>query len=183
MVGHKLWERLHQVYPETYASVRKDATYYEKFNYFDKTKLIDHVDVQNQDRLLGVLNELKPNYVVNCIAVTLRRDALNLYSETIYLNSMLPHILKEWAAENDAKVIHFSTDCVFSGREGRYSEESPRDAQDLYGQSIALGEIDGPNALTLRCSVIGRELENKTELLEWFLSQNGKEVDLSLIHI
>lgn len=176
MVGHKMWQHLRETFPETYASVRKDAAFYRKYDFFDESKLVDHLDVQDINKLMRTLDELKPRYVINCIAVTLRRDALNRYSETIYLNSMLPHLLKEWANRNNARVIHFSTDCVFSGKEGSYTEDSPTDAQDLYGQSKALGEIVGDNTLTLRCSVIGRELEYKTELLEWFLSQKGKSV-------
>lgn len=176
MVGHKIWQSLKEHFPETYASVRKEAEHYEKFSLFDKELLIDNLDVLNRKELISTLNRVKPKYVINCIAVTLRRNALNWYSETIYLNSMLPHLLNEWAQENNSKVIHFSTDCVFSGREGSYTEESPTDAQDLYGQSKALGELKSPNALTLRCSFIGREIEHKTELLEWFLSQEGKSI-------
>jgi len=89
----------------------------------------------------------------------------------------LPHFLNEWVCLNNKKLIHLSTDCVFSGEKGNYNEKDPKDSKDLYGLTKSLGEvIDSNCALTLRGSMIGRELENKTELLEWFLLQKNNKI-------
>jgi len=89
----------------------------------------------------------------------------------------LPHLLEEWVSNKKGKrIIHFSTDCVFSGKSGEYNENSDLDAQDVYGKTKGIGELKGPNSLTLRCSMIGRELDYYTELLEWFLSQKGETI-------
>jgi dTDP-4-dehydrorhamnose reductase len=84
--------------------------------------------------------------------------------------------LNKWVEKNNKRLLHFSTDCVFSGKDGSYDENSNLDAQDVYGKTKGLGEVISNNSLTLRGSMIGRELENKTELLEWFLSKKNDEV-------
>ena len=84
--------------------------------------------------------------------------------------------LAQWARENGSKLIHFSTDCVFTGKKGEYTEKDKPDAQDIYGLSKAQGEIQTPHVLTYRLSKIGREIEGKTEIVEWLLSQKGKAV-------
>jgi len=89
------------------------------------------------------------------------------------LKRYFPIKLSKWAKKNNSKVINFSTDCVFDGKTGNYSEDSPTNATDIYGKTKSLGEIRDDNSLTLRSSFIGFELYNKTELLEWFLSQKG----------
>ncbi len=90
------------------------------------------------------------------------------------LNAILPYELAEWGAAHGARLISFSTDCVFDGKLGKYTEESPTSASDVYGKTKAHGEIDGmDNVLTLRSSFIGRELNYRSELLEWFLAQTG----------
>jgi dTDP-4-dehydrorhamnose reductase len=88
----------------------------------------------------------------------------------------LPHFLGSWVKNHNSRLIHFSTDCVFSGKDGSYDENSQLDAQDTYGKTKGYGEIINENSLTLRGSMIGRELENKTELLEWFLSKKDDKV-------
>jgi dTDP-4-dehydrorhamnose reductase len=92
---------------------------------------------------------------------------------SIRINALMPHELAELCAEWAGHLIHFSTDCVFSGRKGKYTEDDPPDAEDLYGKSKFLGEVTAPNAITLRTSIIGRELTEHRSLLDWFLSQNG----------
>ncbi|MDP6823422.1 MAG: sugar nucleotide-binding protein, partial [Dehalococcoidia bacterium] len=96
--------------------------------------------------------------------------------ESIAINSLLPHLLAKKCGEIGGRVIHFSTDCVFNGEKGAYQESDPSDATDLYGRTKFLGEVSSPGTLTLRSSIIGRELYNNTSLLEWFLAQNGKKI-------
>ena len=123
-----------------------------------------------------MLNNLCPDFIINAAGITIRRGVNNKIHRTILINSALPHLLAEWTKMNNKKLIHFSTDCVFSGKTGFYSELSLPDAEDLYGKTKALGEVSNSNTLTLRASMIGRELENKTELLEWFLKQIDSDI-------
>ncbi|MCX6624030.1 MAG: sugar nucleotide-binding protein, partial [Acidobacteria bacterium] len=135
------------------------------------------VDVTDFARLGGLLNEIKPDFIVNCIGIVKQRKESTQAIPSITINSLLPHVLAQLASHWGGNVIHPSTDCVFSGRRGRYTEDDPPDADDLYGKSKALGELrDVENVLTLRTSIIGRELLNYGSLLEWLLSQRGRSV-------
>jgi dTDP-4-dehydrorhamnose reductase len=127
--------------------------------------------------LLHTLNEIKPDIILNACGITIRRGVEKVKSNTILLNSVLPHFLNEWVTSNNKRLIQFSTDCVFSGRKGDYLDNDYKDAYDLYGTTKSLGEIiDSKFAITIRGSMIGRELENKTELFEWFLKQSNKNI-------
>jgi len=114
--------------------------------------------------------------VVNCVGIVKQRPEAHDAIPSITLNALLPHQLAEMAGGIGARVIHFSTDCVFSGRKGAYREDDVSDAEDLYGRTKFLGEVAGPSALTLRTSIIGRELANFASLLEWFLAQEGTTI-------
>src|SRR5207253_2340396 len=92
------------------------------------------------------------------------------------INSLFPHRLARLCHAAKARLIHVSTDCVFSGRKGNYTEADQPDAEDLYGRSKLLGEVQGPGCLTLRTSIIGRELDTRQGLVEWFLSNQGRKV-------
>jgi dTDP-4-dehydrorhamnose reductase len=112
---------------------------------------------------------MRPDVVVNCIGVIKQRAEAQSPIPSITINALLPHRIAEIMVGWAGQLIHFSTDCVFSGRQGHYSEADPSDAEDLYGRSKFLGEAKGPNALTLRTSIIGRELDHHKSLLDWFL--------------
>ncbi len=135
--------------------------------------LISNVDVANQDPILEIVADLKPDVVINCIGVTKHTDASKGPIVSIAINALLPHRLANICAAANARLIHISTDCIFSGSTGSYGEDSPSDATDLYGKSKYLGEVSGPGVLTLRTSTIGHELETRLGLLEWFLSQKN----------
>jgi dTDP-4-dehydrorhamnose reductase len=150
--------------------------FYQRINLFHQGHVIDKVDAMDYSRLHQSIDAERPHYIINCIGMIKQREASKAAIPSITLNSLLPHKLAEWAGEWGGRVIHFSTDCVFSGRDGGYSEASPSDAEDLYGKSKYLGEVAMGNALTLRTSIIGRELANFRSLLEWFLAQEGKSV-------
>jgi dTDP-4-dehydrorhamnose reductase len=130
-------------------------------------------DITDFGKLAGVIQEVKPDVIVNCIGVLIKGSQKNP-KNAILINSYLPHWLAEEADRIQSKVIHVSTDCVFSGKKGDYIESDFRDADDVYGRSKALGELVGEKHLTLRTSIIGPELKNDGEgLFHWFMHQSG----------
>lgn len=135
--------------------------------------LISGIDVNDFARLESVIIEHKPNIVFNCIGVIKQLDAAKNNIITIGINSLLPHKLAQVCSVNDAKLIHFSTDCIFKGTKGNYIETDESDAIDLYGKSKFLGEVDYGGHLTLRTSIIGHEFGTNHSLVDWFLSQKG----------
>jgi dTDP-4-dehydrorhamnose reductase len=133
--------------------------------------LID-VDVKNHDVLLKVLKELRPDVIVNCVGLTKHKPEGDDPLTSIPINALMPHRLAKLCALIGARLVHISTDCVFSGEKGGYVESDFTDARDVYGKSKALGEVDYPHTITLRTSTIGHELNSAYGLLDWFLSQN-----------
>jgi dTDP-4-dehydrorhamnose reductase len=114
--------------------------------------------------------------VVNCIGIVKQIDAAKDPTASISINALLPHQIAALCAERGARLIHFSTDCVFSGQAGPYRESDSPDPADLYGRTKLLGEVDRPGCLTLRTSIVGREIHRGTGLLEWFIAQRGGQV-------
>jgi len=152
-----------------------------------RTDQLSHGLVQNASSKLvqceldpGALNatalmeKIKPVAVINCIGVIKQRSEASEVLATVPLNTLLPHQLHSASARVGAKFIHYSTDCVFSGTRGNYTEDDTPDAVDVYGLSKYLGEVVGAGALTLRTSIIGHELSSNRSLLNWFLSQEGQ---------
>jgi dTDP-4-dehydrorhamnose reductase len=128
-------------------------------------------DVTDFNRLEQVVKEIKPDFIVNCIGILIKGSNDNP-KNSILINAYLPHFLVNVAEEIGARVIHVSTDCVFSGKKGSYLESDFRDADDVYGRGKALGEIISKNHLTLRVSIIGPELKQNGEgLFHWFMNQ------------
>ena len=175
-LGHKLWQVLPRKFPDTFVSIRKNRAFYDKCGLFSEKNVVDGLDLLDFGAVREVLNDLRPSVVINCAGITPRREEAWNNIAVISINSLLPHRLDEWCADNNARLIHFSTDCVFDGKKGNYSEVCPSDSKDLYGRTKALGEVDSPCALVIRTSMIGRELFGGTELLEWFLAQKGKKI-------
>lgn len=137
-------------------------------------RLVSGVDVLDQDALVGVLERVRPDVVINCVGLIKQLADANDPLSALPINSMLPHRLAKLCGLAGARLIHVSTDCVFSGRKGMYTEADLSDAEDLYGKSKFIGELhDVPNAITLRTSIIGHELGTHFSLIDWFLSQNG----------
>lgn len=134
-----------------------------------QANLITGVDVLDTDALLRVLAQVRPDVVVNCVGVIKQLGAAKDPLIAVPLNTLLPHRLARAAALVGARLVHVSTDCVFSGTIGNYTESMLPDADDLYGRSKLLGEVDYPNAITLRTSIIGREIGTRNGLVEWFL--------------
>jgi dTDP-4-dehydrorhamnose reductase len=138
-----------------------------------QTVLITGVDIENFDNLMCVFGDTRPDVVINCIGLVKQLAEADDPLAAIPINSLLPHRLARLCAVAEARFIHMSTDCVFAGSKGMYTEADLSDAKDLYGRSKFLGEVDYPNAVTLRTSIIGHELEGARSLVGWFLSQSG----------
>jgi dTDP-4-dehydrorhamnose reductase len=135
--------------------------------------LFEGVDVLDDGPLLDVIADAQPDVLVNAIGIIKQIDAAKDPVAAIAANALLPHRLASLCAKERIRLIHVSTDCVFSGRQGPYSEQSPPDAEDLYGRSKLLGEPSGPGCLTLRTSIVGRALRGRAGLIEWFIAQRG----------
>lgn len=139
-----------------------------------RPRLLVGVDVQKHGALEQVLAQVQPAVVVNCIGLTKHHREAEEPLCAWPLNAVLPHQLAALCALHGARLIHVSTDCVFSGSRGNYAEGDAPDASDVYGQSKHWGEVDYPHAVTLRTSTIGHELHSAYGLLEWFLAQQGQ---------
>ena len=173
MLGHKIFERLRRS-ARTVATVRGGPP--EKVELLAGADVIRGVDLMDFQAAEELLAELRPKFVINCAGIIKQRADAGNAVRCLTINALLPHRLAEWSAGWDGRLIHFSTDCVFSGRHGGYREDDESDATDLYGRSKFLGEVRAPNAVTLRTSMIGRELARHGSLLDWFLGQNHGRV-------
>ncbi|MEP6715544.1 MAG: SDR family oxidoreductase [Terriglobia bacterium] len=174
MLGHKMFQTLRQGFPGTLCTVRQDLRQppLNRVELLRGTDVLSGMDVSDFASLNAVLSALRPAWIVNCAGVIKQRpEALDPLA-SITINSLLPHKLSQMAGRWGGRVVHFSTDCVFSGRRGAYTEADLSDAEDLYGRTKSLGEIANGNALTLRTSIIGRELQGHQSLLDWFLARN-----------
>ena len=177
MIGHKMYQLITKIHIDTWVTLRNNLSSYSYSEIYNFEKVIDNNDLSNFKLLLNQLNSINPDVIINACGITIRRGIETLKSNSIILNSALPHFLNEWVASNNKRLIHFSTDCVFTGSKGNYLDNDNKDAYDLYGSTKSMGEvIDSKFTITLRGSMIGRELENKTELFEWFLKQKNKTI-------
>ncbi len=138
-----------------------------------REQVVCGVDVENTDSLVQLFTSARPDVVINCIGLVKQLAEANDPLAAIATNALLPHKLARLCALAHARLIHVSTDCVFAGTRGMYAEHDLPDAQDLYGRSKYLGEVNYPHAITLRTSIIGHELSSAHSLLGWFLAQAG----------
>jgi len=136
--------------------------------------LIAGVDVEYPDLMVKVLDQIRPDVVVNCAGLTKHKPEADDPLVSIPINTLMPHRLAGLCKLVGARLIHVSTDCVFSGEKGGYVESDYADARDVYGKSKALGEVLYPHTITLRTSTIGHELQSQYGLLDWFLAQQGR---------
>jgi len=175
LIGHKIFQELSSSF-EVFGTLHKSKELYGNIPLFSGQNVIENIDVSEFEILKGVLYAINPDVILNCVGITKRKLDINNTSEILTINSVFPHQLANWAKINQKRVIHFSTDCVFDGEIGNYKETSLTTAEDVYGRTKALGEINYKHTLTIRSSFIGQELFGKTELLDWFLSQNEKQI-------
>ena len=163
MLGHKLVEIASQSI-ETFATVREGSG----------ERVVSGVDATDFDSVAAVIESVQPHAVVNCIGIVKQSLAAKDAAACLTINALFPHKLFQLCEKKGIRMIHISTDCVFDGRRGGYREFDLTNATDLYGRTKALGELEG--ALTIRTSIIGRELSTKNGLVEWFLSRAGGTV-------
>lgn len=174
MLGHKLLQKLSTDF-EVIGTIRGElADFPMKIS--NQIKILTNISALEINKIDTYLKSIKPDVLINCIGVIKHRKTGKDPIECITINSLFPHQLAKVCNENNVRLIHFSTDCVFSGSKGPYIESDPSDAEDWYGKSKYLGEVDGAGTLIVRTSIIGRELSEKSSLVEWFLSQKGREV-------
>ena len=138
-----------------------------------RAKILTGVNIENQDALIKAYASARPDVVINCVGLVKQLAECNDPLVTIPVNTLLPHRLAALCQLTGSRLIHVSTDCVFSGSKGNYSESDFPDAEDLYGRSKLMGEVDAPHAITLRTSLIGHELSGNHSLVNWFLSRQG----------
>jgi dTDP-4-dehydrorhamnose reductase len=175
MLGHKLVQTLQSQY-DVYSLVRTWKSSYERYGIFRPERTIVGIDMSDQDALIAALARIKPDVMVNCVGIIKQLPTAKDPIVSITVNSLLPHRLAALARLVGSRFFHISTDCVFDGVKGNYSEADHSNATDLYGRSKHLGEVDQEGSLTLRTSIIGRELSTTSGLIEWFLSQRGQKV-------
>ena len=136
-------------------------------------RIVTGVDVENPDSLARAFAVTRPDVVINAVGLVKQLAVADDPLQAIPINALLPHRLARLCEVAGARLVHVSTDCVFTGTRGNYREDYPADAQDLYGRSKHLGEVDAPHAITLRTSIIGHELGAAHGLVGWFLAQSG----------
>jgi dTDP-4-dehydrorhamnose reductase len=173
MLGHQLG-RLLSPRLETSLTLRSLAAI--PTHLFQPQQIISGVRAEDFDTVLHAFAKVRPDVVINCIGIVKQQQAAKDPIACLSVNALFPHRLARLCQAASARLIHVSTDCVFSGKKGNYTEIDFSDAEDLYGRSKFLGEVSGPGCLTLRTSIIGRELHSQQGLIEWFLSNRGKTV-------
>jgi dTDP-4-dehydrorhamnose reductase len=175
MLGHKLVQVFSRDF-DVFTTVRGAFEQYQPYGIFEPSRTFDNVSIEDLAALEIAIRECSPDVVVN--AVGLIKKLVDTTDPTLALeiNSIFPHKLRRLTQKAGARLICISTDCVFSGSRGNYTEDDVPDALDLYGISKRFGEVDGPDALTIRTSIIGRELTTGHNLLEWFLGNAGGTV-------
>jgi dTDP-4-dehydrorhamnose reductase len=174
-LGHKLYQILSATF-DTAGIVRGSYANLSRYGFFRQSDIIPHIDAKDISQVEKAVAHAKPDVIVNCIGIIKAVEKAHSILDNIWLNSLLPHQLNQICQDRSIRLIHISTDCIFSGRKGDYLENDSSDAEDIYGKTKFLGEISGENSLTIRTSLIGRELSTSNNLIEWFLSNQGGKV-------
>ena len=178
MLGHKVFQVFEMNF-DTWATFQYPHGLWNNYPIYQKTdrkRLIPNVDAMNFSTVIHAFGLAKPGVVINCIGIVKQLEEAKNPIISIQLNSLFPHRLAELCAATGTRLIHMSTDCVFSGRQGNYRETDIPDPQDLYGWTKLIGETTQPHCLTLRTSIFGRDYAKKSALLEWFLSRQGMKI-------
>ncbi len=172
MLGHqffRIWRKNHDVK----VTLRRDLDSYREYGLFNDTNSFTNIDIRSVDLLERVIGQFDPGAVVNAVGVTKQLIDSSNPVPSIEINSLFPHNLAKICERLGVRMIHLSSDCVFSGKKGFYSEGDISDAEDLYGRSKYFGEVNSPHVVTIRKSTLGLELSGAHGLIEWFLAQKG----------
>lgn len=175
MLGHKLYRVLSPLF-DVVGTIRGPYRSISRYGFFQQSQIVPDVDARDISRVEKVIEETRPDVVINSIGIVKQLAQKNSMLLNIWVNSLFPHQLYQLCQAKGVRFIHSSTDCVFSGAKGNYREADPSDAEDIYGKTKYLGEVSSAGALTIRTSLIGRELGGTNGLLEWFLSNKGGRV-------
>lgn len=167
MLGHKLYQSTRH---DAWVTIRGEAYSVARFGFYCADRVLGGISADDLDSVRQAIDFVRPDVVVNCIGVIKQHPSAQDPAACIAINALLPHRLATLCAKRNARLIHISTDCVFDGRRGGYTEADLTNAEDLYGRTKALGETSAPNAITLRTSIIGRELTSGYGLVDWFLA-------------
>jgi len=176
MLGHKLVQVLGDSF-DTYFTVRSSFEAIEPYGIFPEHGAFPYIDISDERSAITAIDQTAPDVVINAIGIIKQLPSSKDVVSTLTANSIFPHRLIALSESYGFRLITISTDCVFTGSKGSYVETDPADASDLYGQSKHLGEVSEGNSLTLRTSIIGRELGTAHSLVEWFLANRGKTVN------
>ncbi len=176
MLGHKLGQVFEQHF-ETWVTVRSLHPAWPQTGLSPAERTLVGVDASYGDSVGHAITTVRPDVVVNAIGIVKQSPTALDPVATVTINALLPHQVAAACRSVDARLVHVSTDCVFAGRSGMYRESDVADAEDLYGRSKLLGEVATAPDLTIRTSIIGRELSGARGLLEWFLSTSGRSID------
>jgi dTDP-4-dehydrorhamnose reductase len=172
MLGHQLCRTLNGRF-EIWGTFRGEPQQFKRHNFIPQERAVGQVNAQDISTVRRVLDLVKPDAVINGIGIVKQRDEARQAVTSIHINALFPHQLADLCAESGVRVLQISTDCVFSGMRGNYTEIDSPDPVDLYGRTKLLGELNRPSTLTLRTSIIGWQLNTYTSLLGWFASQRG----------
>ncbi len=173
LLGHQVVCKLRDLGHEVTATIRRKSP--QNRDILKGVSVLDDVAAENLETCIAAIEQTAPDLVINCIGA--RGAILADEAQTWLLNSRLPHFLAEQCTLRNIRMIHISSDGVFSGKHGPYAESAIPDPQDLYGKSKLAGEVSGTRILTLRLSVIGRELDAGSGFLEWAIANRGKAVN------
>jgi dTDP-4-dehydrorhamnose reductase len=173
MLGHELlqsWRGRHEVW----VTLRQERAAYTRHSPLFDERTLYGIDVRRLQDVVDAAAAVRPDAVVNAVGIVKQRAMAKEATPSLEVNALFPHRLAQVCAAAGARMVHLSTDCVFSGQRGHYVESDVPDAKDLYGRSKLLGEVAEAHCLTLRTSIIGLELDRKESLVEWFLGQRGR---------
>jgi len=176
MLGHKLYQTLSPSM-DVVGTVRGNYNGLNKYGFYTESSVLPEINVIRDTSLEIAVEQSRPDVIVNCVGIIKQLKEAKEKMLSIEINSLLPHKLYQICDSRGIRLIHISTDCVFSGKKGNYKEADLSDAEDIYGKTKYLGEISEDGAVTIRTSIIGRELESAHGLIEWLIANKNAKVN------
>lgn len=174
MLGHTLFKEMNKnTNLEVFGTTRNKNGLENYFTEDEMIKIRGNVDADNFETVIRAIASVQPTIIINCIGIIKQLPISKDPLTAITVNAQLPHRISLVARSANARFIHISTDCVFNGKKGNYTEKDHSNAEDLYGRTKFLGEVAYPHCVTLRTSIIGHELKTNYSLVDWFMSQQN----------